>query len=240
MTKINHIAFLFILFFVFCNANAEKRLDAYELIYEEQETGTDTYQVKFTVNDSFLRIDQAGDTSGYVIYDDNKQVIYSVSHQDESVLVIPKYEYKKPDLSKTVNIEYYILPDAPKIAGQSTYNFRVTSSDNSKDKCMDILLAEGLLTDVAAIFSSYQRLLTGQQSRLLNATPVEYQNNCFLSDQVYNEGDYYQKGLPIQEWHSNGKTRLLLSYKKVKVGAEIFQPEESYQKYSLDGLTKGD
>lgn len=240
MYKINHIALLFILFFVIHKANAESSLDAYELIYEEQETGTDAYRVKFTVTSNYLRIDQLGDLSGYVIYDDKKYVIYSVSHQDESVLVVPEYEYKKPDLSKMVDIEYYILPDAPKISGKSTYNYRVTSSDNSKEKCMDVLLAEGLLKDVAAIFSSYQKILTGQQSRLLKATPMEYQSSCFLSDQVFNEGDYYQKGLPIQEWHSNGKSRLLMSYREVKVDPIIFQLENSYRRYSLDGLTKVD
>ena len=105
---------------------------------------------------------------------------------------------------------------------------------------MDVLLAEGLLKDVTAVFYSYQRTLTGQQSRLLKATPMEYQSSCFLSDQVFNEGDYYQKGLPIQEWHSNGKSRLLVSYRQVKVDPLIFQLESGYQNYSLDGLAKVD
>ena len=99
---------------------------------------------------------------------------------------------------------------------------------------MNILLAEGLLPEVGSIFSSYQKILTGQQSRLIDATPKEYQSSCFLSDQVFNEGDYYHKGLPVQEWHSNGKTRSLVSYRKVKVDELMFKPEEAYKNYSLD------
>ena len=99
---------------------------------------------------------------------------------------------------------------------------------------MDIKLAEGLLPEVSNVFASYQKVLAGQQSRLLEATPKEYQTSCFLYDQVFNEGEYYHKGLPIQEWHSNGKTRLLVSYRKVKVDPVIFKSEEAYKKYSLD------
>ncbi len=235
MKKINYYSLLSVfLFFNGFNANAGIKVDAYELVYEEQEIGTDPYKVKFTVTDRYLRIDQLGDQSGYIIYDDKKHLVHSVAHHDESVLVIPKYAYQKPDLSKVVDVEYYIVPDAPKIAGQSIYTYRVTASDKTKEKCMDIILAEGLLPEVAGIFSSYQKMLAGQQSRLLKATPKEYQGSCFLSDQVFNEGDYYLKGLPIQEWHSNGKSRLLISYKKVKVDPAIFVSEESYQKYSLD------
>lgn len=233
MTKTNSLLFV-LLFFNHLNASAEASIDAYELIYDEQEIGTDPYQVKFTVTNRYLRIDQLGDLSGYVIFDDKKKVIYSVAHHDESVLVIPKYGYQKPDLTKAVDIAYAIIPDAPKIESKATYRYRVTASDKSKKKCMDIILAEGLLPEVTGIFASYQKILAGQQSRLLEATPKEYQSSCFLSDQVFNEGDYYRKGLPIQEWHSNGKTRLLTSYKKVKVDSRIFKSEEAYKKYSLD------
>ena len=220
--------------------NAETQTDAYELVYEEQETGTDPYRVKFTISNRFIRIDQLGDESGYVIYDDKEHVIHSVAHHDESVLLIPEYEYQKPDLTKQVIVKYFSIPDAPKISGQDTYGYRVTDSSGNEEKCMDIILAESLLPEVTAMFVSYQKILAGQQSRLLTTTPKEYQTSCFLSDQVFNEGDYYQKGLPIQEWHSNGKNRLLVSYKKVKVDLAIFRLEENYRKYSLDGLTKTD
>ena len=240
MIKINCFPLLIVfLFFNVFNANAED-VSAYELIYEEQETGTDPYQVKFTVTNRYLRIDQLGDQSGYVVYDDKKHIVYSVAHHDESVLLIPVYKYKKPDLTGLVDIKFYIIPDAPKISGKSIYSYLVTSSDKGKQKCLDIKLAKGLLPEVSSVFASYQKMLAGQQSRLLKTTPKEYQSSCFLYDQVFNEGDYYHKGLPIQEWHSNGKSRLLLSYKKVNVDTAIFQSEENYQEYSLGGLTKDD
>ena len=116
MTKIYFPLLIILLFSNSFKASAETGVDAYELIYDEQETGTDPYQVKFTVTNRYLRIDQLGDQSGYVIYDDKKRVVYSVAHHDESVLVIPKYGYQKPDLTKVVDIAYTIIPDAPKIS----------------------------------------------------------------------------------------------------------------------------
>lgn len=234
MTKINFPLLIILLFFTHLNASAETGIDAYELIYDEQETGTDPYQVKFTVTNRYLRIDQLGDQSGYVIYDNKKHIINSVTHHDESVLVIPEYEYQKPDLTKVVDLEYSREPQAPAITGKTIYSYRATSSDKNKQKCMDIKLAEGLLPEVSNVFASYQKVLAGQQSRLIEATPKEYQTSCFLYDQVFNEGEYYHKGLPIQEWHSNGKTRLLVSYRKVKVDPVIFKSEEAYKKYSLE------
>ena len=234
MNKYNQLLTLLALLFVVFKAGAADKLDAYELIYEEQESGTEPYQVKFTVTDRYIRIDQMDDQSGYIVYDDDKHVIHSVVHQDESILVIPRYDYHRPDFRQLVELEYSALPDVPKIADKTIFNYRVVSTAEPKEKCLDIKLAEGLLPEVSQLFYDYQEMLAAQQSRLLAATPEEFRTACYLYDQVFNKGDYYKKGLPIQEWHSNGKTRLLISYKKVTVEPEFFNSVESYQKYSLD------
>ena len=234
MNKYNQLLILSALLFVVFKAGAADKLDAYELIYEEQESGTEPNQVKFTVTDRYIRIDQVDDQSGYIVYDDDKHVIHSVAHQDESILVIPRYDYHRPDFRQLVELEYSALPDVPKIADKTIFNYRVVSTAEPKEKCLDIKLAEGLLPEVSQLFYDYQEMLAAQQSRLLAATPEEFRTTCYLYDQVFNKGDYYKKGLPIQEWHSNGKTRLLTSYKKVRVDAEIFKIEENYQEYSVD------
>lgn len=215
-------------------ASANAMIEAIELVYEEQEAGTGVYQIKYTVTERYLRIDHADDQGGYIVYDDGLRKIYSVVHQDRSVLVIPEYVYQKPDLAALVDVVYVDVADAPAISGKTVYAYRVTVADKSKEICMDIMLAEGLLPDVSRLFIAYQKILTGQQSRLLKTVPEEYRSTCFLYDQVFNEGDYYKKGLPIREWHSNGKSRLLTSYKKIQVDASLFQYEPDYEKYSLE------
>ncbi|MDA3870263.1 MAG: hypothetical protein PF589_10065 [Gammaproteobacteria bacterium] len=235
MNRINHVLLAIAFpFFMAADVYAEDRVDAFELVYEEREAGTEAYQVKFTVTDRYLRIDQLGDESGYVVYDDKLRVVRSVTHADQSTLLIPDYAYQKPDFSKRIDVEYFSVPEAPAIAGKPIYGYRAVTTDESKETCMDIKLAEGLLPEVTTLLASYQKVMAGQQSRLLEATPEEFRGRCFLSDQIFNEGDYYSKGLPIYEWHSNGKSRLLLTYKKIVVDAAIFKSEEKYQEYSLE------
>lgn len=203
----------------------------YELIYNEQEPGTDVYKVRFIVSDEYIRIDDIDDSSGYIIYDHHKKTIYSVSHFDKSILVIPYYEFKSPVIESGIKVNYKALTDAPKISGKTVYNY---TAHAETEKCMDIQLVSGLLPKVTKLMKAYQGIVAGQQVKVLKTTPVEYQTACFLYDQVYNDGKYYEKGLPIQEWHSNGKQRVLVSYKEIKVNLSIFDFPSDYREYSLD------
>ena len=47
----------------------------------------------------------------------------------------------------------------PKISGKNIYHYQVTSLDESKDKCLDIKLAEGLLPDVTQMLTAYQKIV---------------------------------------------------------------------------------
>ena len=235
--KANSLRFFVALILATCvvrAAYADEKVSAYELLYDEQEIGTDVYAVRFTVTDRYIRIDDLSDDSGYILYDDKENKIYSVSHFDESVFVIPAYKYKKPDMQDKVEEVYQPLTNAPKISGKTVYNYRVNSVSDSKDVCVDIQLVPDLLPEVTKILQKYQKVVTGQQAKSLKSTPEEYQTTCFIYNQVFNDGEYYAKGMPIQEWHSNGKKRILISYKKKDVNSEIFDHSEDYREYSLD------
>ena len=235
--KDKYLRFFAILIVTICLAKtvyADEKVSAYELLYDEQETGTDVYAVRFTVTDRYIRIDDLSDNSGYILYDDKESKIYSVSHYDESVFVIPAYKYKKPDMQDKVEEVYQPLTNAPKISGKTVYNYRVNSVSDSKDVCVDIQLVPDLLPEVTKILRKYQKVVTGQQARSLKNTPEEYQTTCFIYNQVFNDGEYYEKGLPIQELHSNGKKRILTSYKKIDVSSKLFERSENYREYSLN------
>lgn len=213
---------------------AEEKVPAYELLYNEQETGTDVYAVRFIITGRYLRIDDQSDDSGYILFDKDKTTIYSVSHFDQSTLVIPEYDYKKPDMETKVEMMYEPLTTAPKISGKTVYTYRVNSKAGAEDVCVDIQLVPGLLPEVTQTLRAYQKVVTGQQAKTLKNTPEEFKTTCFLYDQIFNDGEYYEKGLPIQEWHSNGKKRILTSYKKIDVSPTMFDRAEDYREYSLD------
>lgn len=207
---------------------------AYELYYDEQEPGTGIYRTRYLLTENYLRIDEPGEDSGYILFDNSKSTIYSVTHYDRSILVIRADAYRQPDLRDRISVNYRVLPEAPKISSRPVYNYRVVTGENKTETCVDIQLVEGLLPDVTRMLRAYQKVVASQQAKLVDNTPREFQTTCFLYDQVFNEGLYYDKGLPIQEWHSNHKTKMLSGYKTIEVDSGLFVVPDDYKQYSVD------
>ncbi len=217
------------------SAGANEPQDAVKLVYQEQEEGVDPYIVTFTVTGDHIRIDDESDNSGYIVFDIDKNTIYSVSHFDNSVFVIEQHPEKKSDADFDIDIEYRVIENAPTISGKQVYNYRVKANSGEQSEiCMDIQLVPGLLPGVSKSLQGFQKIISGQNIKSLEKTPAEYQTPCYLADQVYNEGDYYSKGLPVHEWHSNNKMRLLMDFEDVKVDAAIFNIPQDYRQYSLE------
>lgn len=215
-------------------AGANETENAVKLVYLEQEEDVDPYVVTFTVSSDYLRIDDDSDNSGYILFDINNNRIYSVSHFDKSVLVIEQYPEAKHNPDFDIDIEYQVLENAPTIAGKQVYNYRVKAiAGEESHTCMDIQLVPGLLPGVSKSLQSFQRIISGKNVTSLENTPEEYKTPCYLVDQIYNNGDYYSKGFPVQEWHSNEKRRQLMNYEDAEVDAAIFKIPEEYRQFSL-------
>ena len=75
--------------------------EVYQLSYIEREPGIDEYEITMLVSERYIRIDQAGEANGFIVYDDKDRVIYSVSHQDESVLVINEHDFSEEKACNT-------------------------------------------------------------------------------------------------------------------------------------------
>ena len=217
------------------NGVASGEVDAFKLVYQVMEEGVDPYVVNYYITDTHIRIEDTSDDSGYIIFDIKQNRIQSISHFNKSILRIPEYEHADYVPDYKVEIEYKEIIDAPKISGKSVYSYRVSAVENNKSQlCMDIQLVPGLLPDVAGYLQQYQVLLSGQLALNLNNTPEEFLTPCYLTDLVFNEGDYYKKGLPVYEWHSNDKKRLLLDYGTARVAADIFETPAGYREFSVD------
>jgi len=226
------VAWLFISLSTPAGANESK--NAVKLVYQEQEEGVDPYVVTFTVSSDYLRIDDDSDNSGYIVFDIKQKRIYSVSHFDKSILVIAQYPETKHKPDFDIDIEYKPIESAPMIAGKRVYNYRVKAIAGDKSEtCMDIQLVPGLLPEVSKSLQSFQKIISAQQVNSLEKTLDEYQTPCYLVDQVYNKGDYYSKGLPVQEWHSNEKRRQLMNFEDAEVDAAIFEIPQEYRQFSL-------
>ncbi len=223
--------------------NQKKMKEVYQLSYIEREPGTDEYEVTMLVSDRYIRIDEVGEESGYIIYDDKEKVIYSVAHHDKSILVIRQHEFSENDSPVKANVEYLQLADAPNVSGESIYNYRVyigggDAKDADEETCTEIQLVEDLLPEVRGILQNYQKVVSGQQVNMVDNKITEFQTGCFYADQVYNSGAYYEKGLPIQEWHSNERSKILTTYNKISIDPAKFRIPESYRQFSVDKDSK--
>ncbi len=230
---------------VIVKTGEEKVLVVTKLSYLEREPGIDNYGVTMLISDRYIRIDEDGEASGYIIYDDKEKIIYSVSYSDKSVLVIKEDTFSSESSPVKWFTEYLPLADAPQIAGKHIFNYHVfvkqidnESGKDSEVSCMKIQLVEGLLPKVSKILQNYQKVISGQQVKMSGNKVTEMQPPCFYVNQIYNEGRYYEKGLPIQEWHSNDRFKILTSYKSTEVERSKFLIPENYKQFSMDNNSK--
>lgn len=216
------------------HAASAENLAAYQLNYEEQEPGVDVYVTQTLVTDRYLRINNPGDDDGFILYDDKLKTIYSISHSNRSTLVMKLADYKKLALDTLVDTQYQALAGAPAISGMPVYQYRVSAKTQGAEVCTDIQLAAGLLPQVTKILHNYQQVVASSQVNNLHKIPEEFQTTCVIADQVYNTGDYYLKGLPVLEWHTNDRKRALVDYKKIELDADMFVNPEGYREFTLD------
>lgn len=221
------------------NTVAEEKLSAYQLVYDEKEQGTDFYPVTYTITDNYIRVDDGNGESGFILFDIKAKEIYSVSHSDESILLIPALSLADANNAPESVIHYEAMTQAPKITGKQVYSYRVTTDAVvDAEVCMDIKVAAGLLPEIAAKLKQYQSVIAGQQIKNINATPEEFRTPCYMIDQVYNQGLYYDKGIPVHEWHSNEKIRMLRDMGEVEVDSGLFVLPEGYRKFELEEAFK--
>lgn len=219
--------------------NTKNQQQVYQLLYIEREPGVDDYEVTMLVSDRYIRIDEAGEDSGFIVYDDKEKIIYSVSHHDKSVLVIKEHSFSEKDSPVKSQVEYLQLADAPSVSGKNIFNYRVyTGKGKSEETCLEIQLVENLLPKVSKLLKNYQNVVASQQVKMTDNKITDMQTACYFVDQIYNKAKYYEKGLPIQEWHSNERSKILSSYKKIAVNKDKFTVPKKYRQFSMDKNSK--
>lgn len=216
-----------------------ENIEGYQLSYVEREPGVDDYEITMLVSDRYIRIDEEGENSGFIVYDDKDKVIYSVSNVEKSVLVINQHKFSETDAPVKTEVEYLQLADAPTVSGKKIYNYRAYVLEGKDEiTCAEVQLVESLLPEVRMLLRNYQTVVAGQQVKMTDNTVSEIQTACYFVDQIYNTGEYYEKGLPIQEWHSNERSKILTSYKEVPIAKDKFIIPEEYNQFSMDSNSK--
>jgi hypothetical protein len=204
------------------------------LSYEEQEPGTEVYPVRIIVSRGYVRIDDADDAGDFVLLDRATNDLYSVSHEERSILEIP-FRHLEPKLPDDLALEATVEEDraAPAIAG--TRPLLVGLSANGRT-CYHVAAVPGLLEEAVAGLADYAHVLGNRQFGALPTVPAAMQTPCFLARYVYAPDRYLQYGLPVQEWDDAGYRRALVNYEAgVQVARDLFVLPEDYDRHPLGG-----
>lgn len=199
------------------------------LRYEEQEPGTEVYPVRIIVSRGFIRIDDADDAGDFVLLDRATNDLYSVSHEERSILEI-RFRHLDPKLPDDLVLEAAIEEDAaaPAIAGKRP--LLVDLSANGRT-CYHVAAVPGLLEEAVAGLADYARVLANRQFGELQTVPAAMQTPCFLARYVYAPDRHLQHGLPVQEWDGAGYRRALVNYRAgAQIARELFVLPEGYDR----------
>jgi hypothetical protein len=203
------------------------------LLYDEKEQGTGQYPVRILVSKHYLRFDDNYDASDFLLVDRRTHTLFSVSHEERSILVI---EGKPGDVSIPSNIdlaeERSEDEDAPTIGGNSPVHVRFKANS---ELCFEAILVPDLLNEVTEALTEYAEMLGWRQLNSLDAVPVTMQTPCFLSRYVYRPARHFTQGLPVREWDDSGYLRMLVDYgEKQKFSRSLFVLPDGYERLQVN------
>lgn len=202
------------------------------LEYREFPHGRAAYLSRLLVTPDYLRFDDGHAADDYLLFDRRNRTIYSVDHEDQTVLVIaPRPVTVTPPMPLKLSERHEITHGAPQIGGHPPVHY--TFYVNGK-RCDDVMAVPGLLDGVRKALMAYKHTLAGQQAADMDKTPLAMQSACSLANLIFAPTRMLAHGLPIIEWRSNGDRKELVNYKRdVPVSANLFRLPPTYRYYAI-------
>ncbi|NOX76026.1 MAG: hypothetical protein GXP17_05310 [Gammaproteobacteria bacterium] len=213
--------------------DAEKETAGTLLVYSEKEAGAPGFITRIFVNAKYMQMSDTRSPADYVLFNRDERTIYNVNGEDETIFVVqPKPVTAKPPFELTFTAESQPSNAIPKIDGRQATHYRFYANG---EHCYDsVTIGEGFMEDVLAAMRDFRQVLAGEHATTVNATPIDMQNACDLSMNVFHATDYMEKGLPIREWGRNGYQRFLKDYHVgVVVAGGIIELPKDFQRYSV-------
>ena len=197
------------------------------LWYLEQEPGIDPYRVRYIVTKDFLRTDEGLDNEDFLLFDRQKNVIYSVLPEDRRVLQINgdgDIAAVPPEL--TVQIKKSVDAKTPKVGGQVPVKLELLAGNSL---CQSAMVAPGFIDDERRAFQEFSRAVAVQQARTVNNTPSELRTPCFLAHYLHVNDFHLAEGMLLAEWSPDGKRRELVGVEEhVAVPVSLFVVPEDF------------
>jgi hypothetical protein len=203
--------------------------------FQERESGTDYYLVRMIANNRYLRIDDGEESNGFVLFNRDQKTIYSVDHENRSVLVLSD---KAVDLAtpKTFHLteEEVSSGGSPQIGGNKV---RIHRLYTNKQLCFEVASAAGLLEDAVDVLREFHRALAAEQAIMMQHMPKDLASDCDLSDMVFVPDRHLRFGFPVRQRDYNGKFRELRDFDtSYQADPRLFQLPMGYRRVTTEGL----
>lgn len=212
------------------SASAET-VEAVMLKYKVSEAGIEPYTSRIIITDNMVRMDDDDPQGDYLLFDRSRQLISSVSHSDGTVLELPARDL--PTTSPIVlkrNRSFKEDSEAPAIDGKRPHQLQLFVNEKL---CYDAVVVPGLLPDSVKALSDLNRVLAGEQGKLLNELPGDVLEDCDLALHTFHPAWPLESGLAIQEFDlSTRRGRQLVDMNQTfKVDTKLFELPSGYTHY---------
>jgi len=199
-------------------------------MYYEEEVGVEKpFTTRIIANSKFMRIDEGTNASSYVLFDRIEKVVYSVVHENATIMMIlPKPVPGSLPSHLSAKSVRVVEQKRPKINGQETIEIRQTVN---KKSCVSYVLVPNTLDHVVKSMKEYRSVMAGQHWLNLKKTPKDMQDPCFTSFDIYKHSEHLDYGLIVREWN-NKKKKQLVDYKQdVRVKSSLFNVPDNYKRF---------
>ncbi len=216
------------------SSTSETLLPATIIKFSETELGSPETPVVITVTDKFMRIDDSivadgSEEQGFILYNRNDKVIYSVSSEEQQVIKIKNKPVNVPSPIE-LKLQTKQLPEdknAPLIEGKKTQNYQLFVNDKL---CFNVISVAELMPDVVMAMGEFNQVLASQQADTLRFIPGDLHEACDLARHTFYPKNHLKTGFPllIQAMDETGiienvkYSRILVNFKQKKVSSELF------------------
>jgi hypothetical protein len=202
------------------------------LVYRVKEPGAPAYISRVVATRSYLRIDEGGHSTGYLLLDRRDGTIYNISDEDRTVMHIDPAEHEIIDRpAPEIAVQQSVQADAPRIAGVTPVEVSLMADGTL---CRSAVVLPGLLPEAVAGLREYHLVLAAREAATLPHMPPDTMTPCSLALFVYQPDFALQRGMPVQLWGDDGYSMQLVDFNDdFAVSETLFELPLDYRPVTL-------
>lgn len=213
------------------------------LLFMEQENGIEPFQTRMIISKNFLRIDDGEGSNSFVLYDNDKKVVYSTMPDEARVMAVHEKKLKKGEvfespfpLVHSVK-EMPKMKEAPEINGEVAKHYQLITNDKI---CYDVVAIKNLMPQVVKRLTEFYNHMATDSIVTFNNMPADLHDACDMTATTFKPARQFAFGFPIQEWGKRDYSRSLIDYdENYKADPKLFVLPEGYQHYTVQELREG-